>query len=103
MRTTLATFTFAALAAAPALAAPGADEILAANKAATAGPAWDNKAVLKTEYAYSGQGLTGATYNPWADVVTIIGTLDGMREEPPPPAERVIIEDALAQAVAALG
>jgi predicted aspartyl protease len=59
MRTALATFTFAALAAAPALAAPGADEVLAANKAATAGSAWDSKAVLKTEYAYSGQGMTG--------------------------------------------
>ena len=60
MRTSaLATFTFAALAATPALAAPSADEILAANKAATAGSAWDSKAVLKIEYAYSGQGMTG--------------------------------------------
>jgi aminoglycoside phosphotransferase (APT) family kinase protein len=49
------------------------------------------------------QDLTGATYNPWADVVTIIGTLDGLREEPPPAQERDVIEDALAQAVTALG
>jgi predicted aspartyl protease len=59
MRTAIATFTLAALAATPTLAAPSADEILAANKAATAGSAWDGKAVLKIEYAYSGQGLTG--------------------------------------------
>jgi len=60
MRTaTLATFAFAALAATPALAAPSADEVLGANKAATAGSAWDSRAVLKTEYAYSGQGMTG--------------------------------------------
>ena len=40
----------AALAASPA-------EILAANKAASGGAAWDAKATLKTEYAYSGQGM----------------------------------------------
>ena len=56
-----------------------------------------------SRFTQAWQDLTGAAYDPWADVVTIIGTLDGMREEPPPPAERVIIEDALAQAVAALG
>ncbi|HEY8948758.1 MAG TPA: aspartyl protease family protein [Rhizomicrobium sp.] len=44
----------------PALAA-GADEILAANRAATGGAAWDNKITLKVEYAYSGQGLTGTS------------------------------------------
>ena len=49
------------------------------------------------------QELTGDTYHPWADVVTIIGTLDGLREEPPPPGERDVIEDALARAVTALG
>lgn len=59
MRTALTTLAFAAIAAAPALAAPSADDVLAANKAATAGAAWDGKAVLKTEYAYSGQGMTG--------------------------------------------
>jgi hypothetical protein len=35
--------------------------------------------------------------------VTIIGFLDGLREEAPPPDERELTEDVLAQAVAALG
>jgi hypothetical protein len=43
-----------ALAAAPA-------DILAANKAAMGGKAWDSKVTLKLEYDYSGQGLTGKT------------------------------------------
>lgn len=48
--------------------------------------------------------LTGASYHPWADIVTIIGFLDGLRDEPPPaPAERDLTEDVLAQAVTALG
>jgi aminoglycoside phosphotransferase (APT) family kinase protein len=45
--------------------------------------------------------LTGATYHPWADVVTIIGSLDGLREEPG--SDRFLVEDALARAVAQLG
>jgi aminoglycoside phosphotransferase (APT) family kinase protein len=44
--------------------------------------------------------LTGAIYHPWADVVTIIGSLDGLREEPGP--DRFLVEEALAKAVAAL-
>jgi PDZ domain-containing protein/aspartyl protease len=63
LRTTLATF---ALAATVASAHAGqsthemdAHDILAANKAASGGAAWDNKAVLKEVYDYSGQGMTG--------------------------------------------
>ncbi|HEY7977432.1 MAG TPA: aspartyl protease family protein [Rhizomicrobium sp.] len=41
--------------------AASTDDILAANKAATGGAAWDNKVTLKVEYAYSGQGLTGTS------------------------------------------
>lgn len=57
-------FTLAALAASAsastlAIAAPSASEVLAANKAASGGKAWDNKAALRIEYAYSGQGMTG--------------------------------------------
>ena len=48
------------MAAAPALAATPA-EILAANQAATAGDTGSSKITLKTEYAYSGQGMTGTT------------------------------------------
>lgn len=46
--------------------------------------------------------LAGACYNPWADVVTIIGSLDGLRDEPPADSERFVVEDALARAVAEL-
>ncbi|HEY5336768.1 MAG TPA: aspartyl protease family protein [Rhizomicrobium sp.] len=42
-----------------ACAAPSASEVLDANKTATHGDALDGKATLKTEYAYSGQGMTG--------------------------------------------
>jgi hypothetical protein len=35
-------------------------------------------------------------------VVTIIGFLDGLRDEPPADPERFVVEDALAKAVAAL-
>jgi aminoglycoside phosphotransferase (APT) family kinase protein len=48
------------------------------------------------------ENLTGATYHPWADVVTIIGFLDGLRDEAPPPGERELTEDVLGQAVSAL-
>src|SRR6185312_5411167 len=60
MRTTFAAIAIAALATASystlAFAAPSADEILAANKAATGVAA---KPAVKIEYAYSGQGMTG--------------------------------------------
>ncbi|HVT25826.1 MAG TPA: aspartyl protease family protein [Rhizomicrobium sp.] len=59
-------FTLAAIAvlyALPATAAPTASEILAANKAASGGAAWDSKATLKTSSDYSGQGMTGKTHS----------------------------------------
>jgi hypothetical protein len=49
------------------------------------------------------ESLAGASYHPWADIVTTIGLLDSLREEPPPPAERDAIETVLAQAVTAIG
>jgi hypothetical protein len=52
--TALLAFATGALAATPAA-------IVAANKAASGGAAWDSKATLKAEYAYSGQGMTGWT------------------------------------------
>ena len=48
------------LLAAAAHAAPA--DILDANKMATTGSAWDGKATLELRYNYSGQGLTGTTY-----------------------------------------
>jgi hypothetical protein len=64
MRTSFATFSFAATIAAGAFAtspafATTAAGILAANKTASGGTAWDGKATLKTAYDYSGSGMTG--------------------------------------------
>lgn len=60
MRTTFAAIAVTALATVSystlAFAAPSADDVLAANKAATGVSA---KPTLKIEYAYSGQGMTG--------------------------------------------
>jgi len=57
---TLAALLLTTCIATPAFAA-SVDDILAANKTATGGAAWDNKITLKVEYAYSGQGLTGTS------------------------------------------
>jgi len=63
MRNALHTLALAALASASfsglAFAAPTADQILAANRAAMGGDAWTAKASVKVVYAYSGQGMTG--------------------------------------------
>jgi aminoglycoside phosphotransferase (APT) family kinase protein len=44
--------------------------------------------------------LAGRTYDPWADVVTIVGFLDTLRDESP--SEHPGVEDMLARAVASL-
>ena len=59
MRPFFAAITLALLSAAAAEAAPSAADILAANHAASGGRAWDGKAALRLEYAYTGQGMTG--------------------------------------------
>ena len=61
--TIIALTAFAAGATAPdwAFAAPSAADIFSANKMATGGDAWAGKTTFKSEYAYSGQGLTGKT------------------------------------------
>jgi hypothetical protein len=60
MRHTLAILAIAAASiSAPAYAAPTAADILAANKAASGGAVWDKNATLKTEFDYSGMGMTG--------------------------------------------
>lgn len=41
------------------VAAPSVGDVLSANKAVTAGKAWDGKATVEQTYAYSGQGLKG--------------------------------------------
>lgn len=45
--------------------------------------------------------LSGERYHPWAEVVTIVGFLDGLRDDPG--SDRFTLEDALARAVADLG
>ena len=47
------------------------------------------------------QREAGAAYHPWADVVTVIGFLDDLREDWG--SERLLVEDMLARAVAELG
>jgi hypothetical protein len=47
------------------------------------------------------QHAAGTAYHPWADVVTIIGFLDDLRDGWGP--ERLLVEDMLARAVAELG
>lgn len=47
------------------------------------------------------QRAAGAVYHPWADVVTVIGFLDDLRDDWG--SERHLIEDMLARAVAELG
>ena len=59
MRHTLAIIAVAASFAAPAYAASTAADILAANKAASGGAVWDKAATLKTDFDYSGMGMTG--------------------------------------------
>ena len=41
------------------------------------------------------------SYHPWADVVTITGFLDDLRDDFGP--ERILVEDMLARAIAELG
>jgi hypothetical protein len=43
--------------------------------------------------------MTGLTYEPWADVVTIIGCLDDLRDCPP--TDPTGLESFLARAMAA--
>jgi hypothetical protein len=47
------------------------------------------------------QSAAGSAYHPWADVVTIIGFLDDLRDDWG--SERLLVEDMLARAVAELG
>lgn len=60
MRLTFAAITLALLSTGmTAEAAPSAADILAANRISSGGNAWNGKAALRVEYAYTGQGMTG--------------------------------------------
>jgi len=109
MRKTLVALSLTALAASVsystlALAAPSADQILAANKAATAS-GWDAKTALKVDYAYSGQGLTGKVESlddlrggMWTDdahlgPVTVANGFDGSHAWAKDPSGTVTVQD----------
>jgi hypothetical protein len=47
------------------------------------------------------QQAVGAAYHPWGDIVAVIGFLDDLRDDWG--AERLLVEDLLARAVAELG
>jgi aminoglycoside phosphotransferase (APT) family kinase protein len=46
---------------------------------------------------------SGTTYHPWADVMSIVGYLDNLRDRPPDSSARHAVETALVHAVGALG
>ena len=46
--------------------------------------------------------VTGEPFDPWADIAAIVGTLDGLRRQPPGGRAQHAIEDALGTAVASL-
>ena len=78
MRTAIATLMLAALASTSTAAFASPADVLNANRAASGGDAWNGKEVLKTGYAYSGQGLTGKTESlsdlstgQWVDTYSI--------------------------------
>jgi hypothetical protein len=62
MRKTIAALAVVAVTGTSAFAASSISEILAANKAAMGGSAWDSKVSVTIDANYSGQGLTGTTH-----------------------------------------
>jgi aminoglycoside phosphotransferase (APT) family kinase protein len=60
-------------------------------------------ATLAEELRVTWQRRSGKAYHPWADVMSIIGFLDNLRDHPPGTAARHAIETALTDAVGALG
>jgi aminoglycoside phosphotransferase (APT) family kinase protein len=48
------------------------------------------------------EDISGSTYDPWGDVATVIGMLDGLRSRPPNAAAQVAFEAVLARAVSDL-
>lgn len=47
------------------------------------------------------EDATGRTFHPWADIATLIGMLERLRDAPPRPTARRAIEDVIARAVGA--
>lgn len=57
---------------------------------------------LATEFTTVAETALHREFHPWADIASLIGTLDGLRRTPPRLAGRVAIEGAIATAVADL-
>jgi membrane-associated protease RseP (regulator of RpoE activity) len=116
MHKTLAALTVFALSTAsiPALAAPSADAVIAANRAAAGGDAWDRKDAVKVVFAYSGQGMTGTITSIddlkngcWMDDAAIgpateVQGFDGMHAWDKDPSGSVTIQDGGDQRLAAV-
>jgi aminoglycoside phosphotransferase (APT) family kinase protein len=60
-------------------------------------------AALADELRQAWEQRSGRAFDPWADVMSIIGVLDHLRAPKEPSKSRLAIEDALARAVAELG
>lgn len=60
-------------------------------------------AALADDLRVGWERASGCTFHPWADIVSIIGTLDGLRDHPPGATVRRTLETALGEAVAELG
>jgi aminoglycoside phosphotransferase (APT) family kinase protein len=60
-------------------------------------------AALADELRQAWEQRSGRGFDPWADIMSIIGVLDHLRKPKEPSKSRLAIEDALARAVAALG
>ena len=82
-------------------------------QAACIGPASIDPAHCRMNLLYFDQDLadefrevweqrSGLRFHPWADVMSIIGILDNLRQRPPSPRARRAMETALAHAIAAL-
>ena len=57
---------------------------------------------LADEFREVWEQRSGLRFHPWADVMSIIGILDNLRQRPPSPRARRAMETALAHAIAAL-
>jgi hypothetical protein len=60
-------------------------------------------AALADELRQAWELRSGRAFDPWADIMSIIGALDHLRRPKEPSPSRLAIEDALARAVADLG
>jgi len=57
---------------------------------------------LAAEFTALAETALDREFHPWADIASLIGTLDGLRRNPPRDAGRIAIENAIATAVAEL-